>query len=183
MHQTRRALLASLLVAVAVSLGYALAAVPNVELMTLTVFVSGFLLGPKFGVGVGAASMLLFSMFNPMGAALPPLLLAQAVGQAVVGFSGGVLGPRVARAPRKWPTFVVAGSLGFFLTLFYDVATNVGAYFVIAGEKNISNLPKFVAGGILFVSIHIVWNTMIFGLMLKPCLNVLELRRRELSGE
>ena len=64
MYQTRRALLASLLVAVAVSLGYVLAAVPNVELMTVTVFVSGFLLGPKFGVGIGAASVVLFSVFK-----------------------------------------------------------------------------------------------------------------------
>jgi len=183
MYQTRRALLASLLVAVAVSLGYALAAVPNVELMTVTVFVSGFLLGPKFGVGIGAASVVLFSVFNPLGAALPPLLVAQVIGQAIVGFSGGVFGPRVARVTKKWAAFAATGTLGLFLTLFYDGVTSVGAYFVIAGERNFSDLLKFVAGGMLFVSIHIVWNTMVFGLALKPILSVLEPRRRELSEE
>lgn len=183
MQQTRRALLASLLVAVAVSLGYALAAVPNIELVTITVFVSGFLLGPKFGMGIGAASVVLFSVFNPLGAALPPLLLGQMIGQAVVGFLGGVSGPRIVRANKEWTTFAAVGALGLFLTLFYDGITSVGAYFVIAGEKNISDLTKFVAGGILFVSIHIVWNTMVFGLALKPILSVLEPRRRELSGE
>jgi hypothetical protein len=172
--------LASLLVAVAVSLGYVLAAVPNIELMTVTVFISGFLLGPGFGAAIGAASMVLFSMFNPLGVALPPLLVAQTAGQSVVGLSGGLFGPTVARLGRRWLAVAVAGILGLVLTVFYDGVTSVGAYFVIAGDKNLISLSKFVAGGMVFVGIHIMWNTMTFALALKPILNVLKPYRREM---
>ena len=49
MNSTRRALLASLLIALTVAAGQALAGVPNIELVTLLVFLSGFLLGRRTG--------------------------------------------------------------------------------------------------------------------------------------
>ena len=73
-QRTRRATLAGLLVALIVAAGYSLAGVPNVELVTLLVFVSGFLLGPRLGLAVGATSWGLYSLLNPMGAAVPPVL-------------------------------------------------------------------------------------------------------------
>jgi len=180
MHRTRRALLACLLVAVAVSLGFALAGIPNVELVTLVVFVSGFLLGPAYGAGVGALSAVLFSLFNPLGAALPPLVASQAVGQTVVGVMGGLTGPLLARFRSRGIARLAAGGIGLALTFLYDVMTNVGAYATIAGEKSIEGLGKFVAAGILFVVLHIVWNTMLFAAALVAILRVLDRHREEL---
>jgi len=181
MHRTRRALLACLLVAVAVSLGFALAGIPNVELVTLVVFVSGFLLGPAYGAGVGALSAALFSLANPLGAALPPLVASQAAGQAVVGVLGGVSGPLLARFRARGIARLAAGGLGFGLTFVYDVITSVGAYATIAGEKSIEGLVKFVAAGILFVGLHLVWNTMLFAVALVGILRVLDRYREELK--
>jgi hypothetical protein len=182
MHQTRRLLLACLLVAVVVTLGYALAAVPNVELMTVAVFVSGFLVGPRLGATVGAVSAAIFSAFNPLGAALPPLLAAQALGQGVVGFVGGVAGPGLARRGSRWISFVAAGILGFLITVLYDVLTNIGAFVIISGDKTFGNLVKFVGAGIAFMAMHLVWNTLVFAAALTPVLIVLDRHRREISG-
>jgi hypothetical protein len=183
MYKTRKTLLASLLVAVVVSLGYALAGVPNIELMTITVYVSGFLLGPGYGAVIGGVSALLYSVFNPLGAALPPLLAAQIGGFAVAGVFGALTGPAVARLRRRYLAMVFAGVLGFSLTLFYDLATNIGAFFVMTGTRELSGLVKFVGAGLMFMGLHLLWNTVLFAVVLKPTLNVLIRYRRELSGE
>jgi len=182
MHRTRRALLACLLVAVAASLGFALSGIPNVELVTFVVFVSGFLLGPLYGAGIGAAAAVTLSVFNPLGAALPPLVAAQAAGQALSGLCGGVVGPALARVPGGAAARLAAGTTGLALTVIYDLVTNVGAYVTFAGEKTIEGLVKFVAAGILFVGLHIAWNTLLFAVVLGAVLRVLAKQREELNA-
>lgn len=182
MHRTRRALLATLLVAVGVSLGVALAAAPNIELLTFTVFVSGFLLGPGYGAAVGAGAASLFSVFNPLGAALPPLVIAQALGQSAVGAVGGTVGERAGWVKSRMTACVASGAAGLVLTVFYDALTNLGAYLAIAGEKSMAGLVKFIAAGLLFAGLHIVWNTALFALALPPTLRVLGDIREELRN-
>ena len=97
------------MVALAVSLGYALAGVPNVELMTLTVFTAGYLLGGVLGALVGAVSITLHSVFNPLGAALPPLLAAQICGFVLIGTTGGWLGRVIAGMNKKWFAAALGG--------------------------------------------------------------------------
>ncbi len=182
MVRTRRALLASLLVVVAVSLGFALSAVPNVELLSFAVFLSGFLLGVGYGAVVGAASAVLFSTFNPLGAGLPPLVVTQALGQAVVGVAGGVAGPLIARFESRPLACLFAGVVGLVLTLLYDVLTTAGAYVTFVGEKSIEGLVKFGVGGLVFGVLHMVWNTVLFCLALAPTLRVLRRFREELTA-
>jgi energy-coupling factor transport system substrate-specific component len=181
MQQTRKALLGSLLTAVAVALGIALSAVPNVELMTLIVFVSGFLIGAAYGMVVGAAAIALHSLFNPLGAALPPLFVAQIVGFAAVGACGGLLGVRVMRIEQRWISLAACGALGFVLTIVYDVLTNVGAFFTITGEHAPESLVKFIVAGLVFTIMHVVWNTGLFLMTLRPILIVLDRYRDELA--
>ena len=180
MQKTRKALLAALLIATSVALGFALAVIPNVELMTITVFISGYLLGVRLGAIVGVAAIAVHSIFNPLGAALPPLFAAQLVGFAIIGISGSALGGVIARLPRAG-AIVVAGTSGFAVTLLYDVLTNIGAFYSITGENAPTNLLKFVIGGIVFVVMHLVWNTALFVVALKPTLSVLARYRRELA--
>ena len=180
MKNTRRALLASLMVAVAVSVGYALAGVPNVELMTITVFIAGYLLGPGLGALVGAVAMLIHSTFNPLGAALPPLLLGQVIGFSVIGVTGGIVGPFIARVEMRWLAFLISGATGLGLTLLYHILTNVGAFYSITAESAPDNLFRFVAAGIGFTLMHLVWNTALFLVVNKPVLNVLERYRAEI---
>ena len=172
----------SLLTAASVALGIALAGVPNVELMTLTVFVSGFLLGIGSGAVVGAASIALHSLFNPLGAALPPLLAGQVIGFAVVGAAGGWIGPILVRLRQRPMAFLVAGMVGLMLTLLYDLLTNIGAFYTITGERGQGNLVQFVIAGLLFTVMHVVWNTALFATTARPILNVLARYRSELTG-
>jgi len=130
---------------------------------------------------VGAVSAALFSVFNPLGAALPPLLAAQALGQSIVGLAGGMTGPVIVRFPRRFLGSIVAGGTGLVLTVLYDVLTNAGAYVTISGEKGSESFVKFIAAGMLFVGLHIVWNTMVFAAVLVPSLRVLDGYRRELT--
>ena len=181
MHQTRKALLASLLIGVVVAFGFTLAGIPNVELMTLTIFVSGFLLGARLGAIVGGASAALHSIFNPLGAALPPLLIAQVIGFAVTGLAGSLLGPVLVRMSHRWMAVGFSTVLGFLLTLTYHLFTSVGGFLSFTSERSVSGFVKYFYAGVPFVGMHLVWNTALFLMILVPVLTVLDKHREELS--
>lgn len=178
MQRTRKALLASLLIATAVALGYALAGVPNIELMTVTVFVAGYLLGPAVGAAVGAVAIALYSTFNPLGAALPPLLAAQMSGFALTGLCGGLAGSALVGFRSRAVAAVGAGLLGLALTLFYQIVTNVVGFMLFTSEVA---LLKYVWAGIAFTAMHLVWNTVLFAIVLVPVLKVIRRYREELG--
>ena len=79
---------------------------------------------------------------------------------------GGIAGPALARARSAGPARFFAAATGFALTAIYDILTNAGAYATIAGEKSIEGLVKFMAAGIVFVGLHIAWNTVLFAAVL-----------------
>lgn len=178
MNKTRRAVLASLLVALAIAVGYALAAVPNVELITLVVFLAGFLLGPVQGAAVGAVAMAGHSLFNVMGAAVPPILLAQVACYALVGVAGALAGPVIVRMGPL--AAALAGAVcGALLVLGYQLVVGVVSFYTFAGE---SVLWAYIWGGIAYSFVHIVWNAALFMVTLRPALVVLERHRLELGG-
>ena len=178
MNKTRRAVLASLLVALAIAVGYALAAVPNVELITLVVFLSGFLLGPVQGAAVGAVAMAGHSLFNVMGAAIPPILAAQMICYALIGMAGAFAGPVIARMGTVGAA--LAGCLcGALLVVGYQLVVGVVSFYTFTSE---SLLWAYIWGGIAFSFIHIVWNAALFLVALRPALAVLERHRLELRG-
>jgi len=181
MKQTRRATLAGLLVALNLAAGFALAGIPNVELITLLVFLSGFLLGPRTGAIVGAASWGLFSAFNPMGAAVPPVLAAQVIGGGIIGIAGGALGPLLLRIPRRLVCLVLCGLAGAVLTLGFQVLVNAVAFWVFTDTRSVGAMWAFIAGGILFTITHLIWNSAVFLVSLRPLLRVLNRYRLELS--
>jgi len=177
MNSTRRALLASLLIALTVSAGYALAGVPNVEVVTLLVFVSGYLLGARLGAVVGAVSMGAHSMFNAMGAAIPPILAAQVACYALIGTAGGVLGPALVRLGRLRAA-VASCATGALLALFYQVVVGIVSFYTFTTE---SVLWAYLWAGVAFTSVQIVWNAALFLLALRPMLVVLRRHRMELK--
>ena len=86
--------LSAIFVALAVALGFLLISVPNIELLTFTVFAAGSVLGRWRGAVVGALAMALYSGLNPFGSgiALPPLYAAQIGAMALAGLAGGLWG-------------------------------------------------------------------------------------------
>jgi hypothetical protein len=143
--------------AVAVAVGYLFAAVPNVEGISAVSFFAGYLLGYGPGAAVGALSIMMFSLFNPLGPPVPPVLLAQLVAMGLVGISGAFW-RRLIRRFGKPEIFAVA--LGALLTFGYSVAVDYGFAVSIGRWKH--PLPVIVAG-IPFSAVHIISNALIFG--------------------
>lgn len=147
--------LCAIFVALAVALGFALVHVPNVELITLVIFSSGYLLGGRRGFLIGLLSMVLFTTFNPMGLPVAPVALAQVGGMAVIGLSGGVARGWLARGPL-WAKLALWGLAG---TFFYDMITNV-AMAISFGLT--SKLFTVLIAGLIFSILHMVSNLLIF---------------------
>jgi len=158
---------AAFLTAVCVVLGYIFIAVPNLEMITAGIFISGVLLGPGYGIIIGCIAETIFSLFNPMGAPLPPVLAAQTVSMALVGLAGGLcsrifINVDFFKRSNLLKHFLLA-FLGITLTLVFDLLTNL-SFVYIAG---ITGKPLFLylLAGLAFSVFHIASNTLIFTLI------------------
>jgi hypothetical protein len=154
-HHLRTIVIVAVLVAMAVALGFGLAHVPNVELITLVVFISGHLMGIWTGMMVGAVSMGLFTVLNPMGMPVIPLALSQVTAMALIGMLGG--------ATRRWigwgRVWARMALCGFAATVFYDLVTNL----VMALSLGmLGQLAKVLIAGLTFSLLHMISNTVIF---------------------
>ena len=160
--------------ALVAGLGYALSSVPNVELMSLTTFLCGATLGVGAGALVGGLAMAVYSSFNPYGVAPPPVFATQVMGLALTGALGGALARCLHSSSRpRLGRFLVGGGVGFFVTLLYDVLTNLGTAWSMGVYRN--PLPILKAG-LLFGIWHVAWNTVLFATCLAPLLAILHRR-------
>jgi hypothetical protein len=154
----------------ALASGFALLSIPNVELITLSVFCAGVFLGVRRGVLVGLLSMLLFTSFNPYGVAPAPLALAQMAAMTLVGAVGGCEGGWLtARLGRARPRHPVAGLVvlvlsGMVLTVVYDLATTVAMAAMLTRSGGIGFWTLVITGS-AFSVLHIVSNGFIFGVV------------------
>jgi uncharacterized membrane protein len=163
---THKIALAGLLSSLAVALGFLLMAIPNVELITLVVFVSGSILGVRGGALVGVVSMLIYSIANPMGTAIPLVTVSQAAGQGIVGALGATA-PRLRRlSTRRVVRNALFAAAGVVVTLQYDLLTNLAL-----GASVGSVLPVVIAG-LLFSLVHVMSNAMIFFFLVDVLLSV-----------
>jgi len=142
MH-TRQLIETALFTALCVSLGYMLAGVPNLEILSACVFTSGVLLGPRRGSVVGGLAELLYAGLNPYGLAPLPLLVAQVFAMAVIGASGGLFLRSATRHSWKLQASL-AGLSGFALTLFFDLLTNAAGFLLV--RESAPFVPYMIAG-------------------------------------
>ena len=115
---------AGIMVAVSVALGWLTIAIPNVELVTASIFIAGYLLGPWWGLIVGVVAEGLFSLSNPVGIPLLPLLAAQCIGMAIAGLVGGWVGQRW-RGDFPPAYHLMLGGVGLLITMIFDVLTTL----------------------------------------------------------
>lgn len=153
--------------ALAIAFGYILSPVPNFELITSTIFLSGALLGSSAGMIVGAISFLIFGFANPLGPSPLPLLLAQVLGGMFTGYMGGIY------KREKWNKVYILVLLGILVTFVYDMfTTSVGFLFFPTKETFLA----YLVFGLPFVLWHIWTQGIIYGLILFPI--VKQLRKR-----
>jgi hypothetical protein len=154
--------ISAVFIATAVSLGFVLSGIPNLELMTVTIFLGGYVLGKFYGSFIGLFSAVLWSSLNPWGSGLayPSLFASQILGFSVTGFSGGVV--RLFINPLKigLKVMIVFGLSGFILTLFYDIITNLGSIFLSGFNYNM--IRNILIAGIPLSFFHIILNTFLF---------------------
>jgi hypothetical protein len=155
----RKIILSAVFTALAVSMGYLFLLIPNVEMISATVFIAGAVVGPVYGLFIGLSAELLFSLLNPMGAAAPPLLIAQLTCFMLIGFVGGLVG--LPSKEQLWQKSLFYGLYGLLLTIIYDTLTTLSfAVFIAAKDPN--KLVTIFASGITYYATHSLVNTIIF---------------------
>ena len=145
-------------ISLGVAFGYALMHIPNVELVTAIIFISGFILGFREGLLIGWITEFVFSIFHPMGAPLPPLLIAQVLSMGLTGAIGGIVGKAVKIIDIK--ATVQIGIAGFVSTLIFDILTTLS--FLVTVSSTWKQITTGFLAGIIFYAIHLINNTVIF---------------------
>ena len=165
---------ASIFSAIAVGMGFSLMFIPNVELITVIVFLAGVHLGISWGGIVGLTAMGIYSGLNPMGSGLsfPPLFLMQILGMAIAGILGGLVRPLIIG--KKINLFLIVGLAitGFIITLIYDLLTLL-AYPITAG-LGFSGILAALFKGLGFTLLHEISNAVVFTVTVPPILRYIK---------
>ncbi len=163
-----RIALISSFTALTIVIGYLLIHIPNVELFTLFIFLSGFILGKNEGYLVGSLSSLIFCFFNPFGPSPLPLFVFQIFHYSLTGIIGGLIKSFIQKKSSfkcggdfYKPSFMVLfGLIGALITANYQIISSIIHVLSFLGTLN-EFLPYFLSG-LVFTIIHIIGNTLGF---------------------
>lgn len=129
----------------------------------------GFVFGSKFGAFLGALTMFINGFLSPWGFA-GLIMPFQVIGMVIIGFVGGIYNRSLKGNPySSYLTCVEVAILAAFLTLIYDLITNVG--FAVLFEVNI--IAALIMGA-WFTIIHVGSNTIIFGSTFVPLAKIVK---------
>lgn len=172
---TRILSLATLIVAMNLASNYAMIGIPNIKIMDLLVFISGYLMGAIPGIMVGVLTWVVYGTINPYGFH-PVIFVATCLGEGFYGFMGwfsakfrlgsDIFLTSMQRRQLLWINFKF-GVIGFLITFVYDLFTNImsaivfglppimgiitGAYFSIVHE--VSNFFFFFFGCSILIKV------------------------------
>lgn len=158
-NQIRKYVLMALFAGTTVGLGYLFISIPNVEAVTLMLFVSGYTLGMMNGILVAIVASTIYFGFNPQGGMYPPLLVAQIIGMSLSPIMGYLIS-RMKLKLSRWKLISMLGLSAIICTAFYDILTNI-AYPLSTG-MGVKGIIGFIIAGIPFSALHILSNTLIF---------------------
>ncbi len=162
---TRQLAIFSILAATCVALQLS-PRIGNVEFTSIITFTMGVFFGGVIGGLFGAMVMFINGFLSPWGVA-GFVLPFQMVGMAIMGIAGkfyAVIGTE--ESSRR--LLAESAVLGAFLTLIYDVITNVG----VAIQAQEAFLPVFLFG-VPMSLLHVISNTAFFGFAFTPLSKVL----------
>jgi len=155
---------ASIFTALAIGLGFSLLMIPNVELITVIVFLAGLTLGVRWGALVGGTAELIFSILNPFGSGLifPPLLISQVISMIIIGASGGLLRSLFFKKDFSKRRIAGLAITGFLLTFVFDSLTTL-SYPLGAGFDLPQTIGLYISG-LGFTILHQISNAIIFAI-------------------
>jgi len=165
--------------ALAIVLGYAMAYIPNIEVFTLMIFLSGFIMGKKEGAIIGLLSASIFTFFNPFGSSPPPLFIYQLIHYSLTGISGGLAKDfmlnRKFFKPKEdlyvYQVMVIFGVIGGLLTFIFDILSTLLGGFTVS-----TSLDYFIASylfGIVFTTVHLIGNILVFVFLLPGLIQII----------
>ncbi len=157
----RQPVLLGLFTGTALGAGYLLAGVPNVELVSLIVALSGAVLGPVLGPLCGVLTGGIFAVANPLGMSPPLLVAVQAAGQGLMALAGWLAARHLvggAGSGGRLRDRLAALAAGLVGTLIYDLLT-VTASWVLFPDLP---LKVVLVNSSSFVLLHTGINTAIF---------------------
>ncbi|MBN2414223.1 ECF transporter S component [bacterium] len=155
----------AMFIALGVTLGYSLSSVPNIELVTATIFIAGYVTGWKCGAGIGFVTESIYAAVNPFGVASPPLFISMVLAMSITGISGGIY--RRIGSSHTAVRHLQTGLAGAALSLNFAVMTTLG-YLLFMGLPANRFLMSCITG-IGFYLTHIAGNFIIF-LIIVPIL-------------
>jgi len=171
-RKTFRTALIGTFTALSVVLGYLLAYIPNLEIFTLMIFLSGFVLNKRYGALIGLLSSIIFTFFNPLGPSPPPLFVYQLIHYSLTGISGGLtkdfMQNREFFKPKEdlyvYQVMVIFGVVGGILTFLFDIFSTLFGGFIVS-----ITIDYFIATylfGLVFTTVHLIGNILVFVFLL-----------------
>ncbi len=143
-------------------LSWGTAYLPNVNLVFFIAFVAGVAWGFVPGILVGALGMGLWTTFNPFGPASPPVTLAQVVGTALSGSVGALFALRKLHHASGRPLILSLVIASCLCTLLFYLPVSIVDAWVYQPFW-----PRFI-GGMLWATVALVANAIIFPVLFKP---------------
>ena len=174
-----RTTLISTFTALSVVLGYMLVYLPNIELITLMIFLSGFILGKRDGAIVGFFSSFIFVFFNPYGVSPLPLFAYQIGHYCLVGFLGGMTSNYLNKKDFFKPeedlyvsrVLVIFAIIGAVITFVYDIFSTLIGAIAIFGTLETFWITYII--GLPFTTVHLIGNTLGFIFILPGLIQLL----------
>jgi predicted membrane protein len=147
---------------------------PNVEFTSFFSFVIGLIEGALVGAFFGGFVMLINGFLSPWGFGGLNIPF-QMVGMIIAGLLGGVYRRFTRDVGFSKNFFLETAVLGAFIALIYDLITNLGfgVQLILAGEGSSLALFTSVAYGSFYSLLHIVSNSVVFGVLFLPVTNAL----------
>lgn len=159
-NNTRKIAFTAAFVALAVGGGFA-EQIPNVEIVSMTIFLAGALLGQVSGLVTGILTAYLFSMLNPLGATPNSILIARILAWGLCGAVAGMI-PIRREVSITWQ--IMLGVCGLLLTIVYQFL--MAASYAISTNLNWNAVLANLALSAWFSGLHVLSNTLIFAIIL-----------------
>jgi uncharacterized membrane protein len=163
----------------AVVLGYILAYIPNIELFTLLIFLSGLIMGKRDGLIIGLLSSAIFTFLNPLGASPLPLFSYQLLHYSLTGLAGGLtrayLNQKEYFKPREdlyiLRVMVLFGIIGGFITFVFDMLSTLFGGLIVS--FTIEYFIVSYLSGLLFTTVHLIGNILGFIFILPGLIQII----------
>lgn len=182
-RKTLRIALIGTFTALSIVLGYLLAEIPNIEVFTMMIFLSGFIMSKKEGAIIGLLSGFIFTTFNLLGTSIiiPQLFVYLLIHYSMTGALGGLAKDFLRKKEYFKPTedlyifriMLLFGFLGAIITFIFDI---LSTYFFLSSITVSITLDYFLASylfSIVFTTVHLIENILGFIFLLPGLIQVI----------